>query len=288
MSAKDKFFYTKYTMNCGGRLISFDKALVMGIVNLTPDSFYDKSRQFSEKDALKQAEKILTEEADILDLGAVSTRPGSEEISEEEELKRLLPALKNIRKAFPESIISVDTWRANVAKAAVKEGANIINDISGGTMDANMFETIAQLKVPYILMHIKGTPQNMQQNPTYNNVVNEVIDFLAERIQKLRLMGVADIIVDPGFGFGKTLEHNYTLLQNLEKLKILDCPILAGVSRKSMITKVLDIKADEALNGTTILNTIALMKGAKILRVHDVKEAVEAVKLTDYLHFPFL
>lgn len=283
MSAKDNFFYTKYSMNCGGRLISFDKALVMGIINLTPDSFYDKSRHFSENDALKQADKMLADGADILDLGAVSTRPGSDVISEDEELQRLLPALKNIRKSFPESIISVDTWRANVAKAAVTEGANIINDISGGTMDANMFETIVQLKVPYILMHIQGTPQSMQQNPAYTDVVNEVIDFLAIRIQKLRLMGVSDVIVDPGFGFGKTLEHNYTLLQNLEKLKILDCPILAGVSRKSMITKVLDIKAAEALNGTTILNTISLMKGAKILRVHDVKEAVEAVKLTHLL-----
>ncbi|MFN4234592.1 MAG: dihydropteroate synthase [Bacteroidia bacterium] len=281
MSAKDNFFYTKYTMNCGGRLISFDKALVMGIINLTPDSFYDKSRKISESEALKQAEKMLAEGADILDLGAVSTRPGSEEISEEEELKRLLPILKSIRKTFPESIISVDTWRASVAKIAIDNGANIINDISGGTMDKNMFETIAQLKVPYILMHIQGTPQTMQQNPEYNDVVNEVIDFLAKRVQALRLMGAADIIVDPGFGFGKTLEHNYTLLKRLEIYKILDCPILVGISRKSMITKFLNISTDEALNGTTVLNTIALMKGAKILRVHDVKEAVEAVKLVD-------
>lgn len=283
MSAKDNFFYTKYTMNCGGRLISFDKALIMGIINLTPDSFYEKSRQSSELSALKQAEKMLNDGADILDLGAVSTRPGSEEISEEEELKRLLPALKSIRKSFPECIISVDTWRSEIAKAAVNEGADIINDISGGTMDANMFETIAQFKVPYILMHIQGTPQTMQQNPTYNDVVNEVIDFLAERIQKLRLLGVADIIVDPGFGFGKTPEHNFTLLKNLEQFAILDCPILVGVSRKSMITKTLNIIANDALNGTTVLNTIALMKGAKILRVHDVKEAVEAVKLTNYI-----
>ncbi|GIV43566.1 MAG: dihydropteroate synthase [Bacteroidia bacterium] len=283
MSAKDNFFYTKYTMNCGGRLISFDKALIMGIINLTPDSFYEKSRQSSELSALKQAEKMLNDGADILDLGAVSTRPGSVEISEEEELKRLLPALKSIRKSFPECIISVDTWRSEIAKAAVNEGADIINDISGGTMDANMFETIAQFKVPYILMHIQGTPQTMQQNPTYNDVVNEVIDFLAERIQKLRLLGVADIIVDPGFGFGKTPEHNFTLLKHLEQFAILDCPILVGVSRKSMITKTLNIIANEALNGTTVLNTIALMKGAKILRVHDVKEAVEAVKLTNYI-----
>lgn len=283
MSAKDNFFYTKYTMNCGGRLISFDKALIMGIINLTPDSFYEKSRQSSELSALKQAEKMLNDGADILDLGAVSTRPGSEEISEEEELKRLLPALKSIRKSFPECIISVDTWRSEIAKAAVNEGADIINDISGGTMDANMFETIAQFKVPYILMHIQGTPQTMQQNPTYNDVVNEVIDFLAERIQKLRLLGVADIIVDPGFGFGKTPEHNFTLLKHLEQFAILDCPILVGVSRKSMITKTLNIIANDALNGTTVLNTIALMKGAKILRVHDVKEAVEAVKLTNYI-----
>lgn len=283
MSAKDNFFYTKYTMNCGGRLISFDKALIMGIINLTPDSFYDKSRQNSEISALKQAEKMLADGADILDLGAVSTRPGSAEISIDEELNRLLPSLKSIRKSFPESIISVDTWSAEVAKAAINEGADIINDISGGTMDTGMFETIAQLKVPYILMHIQGTPQTMQQNPTYNDVVNEVIDFLALRIQKLRLLDVADIIVDPGFGFGKTLEHNFTLLKHLEKFKILDCPILAGISRKSMITKTLNISAEEALNGTTVLNTIALMKGAKILRVHDVKEAVEAVKLTNYI-----
>lgn len=283
MSAKDNFFYTKCSMNCGGRLISFDKALIMGIINLTPDSFYDKSRFLSEKEILKQVEKMLNDGADIIDLGAVSTRPGSEKISEEEELKRLLPALKSIRESFPECIISVDTWRAVVAKKAVAEGANIINDISGGTMDAYMFETIAQLKVPYILMHIQGTPQTMQQNPTYNDVVNEVIDFLAERIQKLRLLGVSDIIVDPGFGFGKTLEHNFTLLKHLEQFAILDCPILVGVSRKSMITKALNIKADESLNGTTVLNTISLMKGAKILRVHDVKEAVEAVKLTSLI-----
>lgn len=281
MCAKDNFFYTKYTMNCGGRLISFDKALVMGIINLTPDSFYHKSRVYSETNALLQAEKMLAEGADILDLGAVSTRPGSEEISEEEELKRLLPALINIRKTFPESIISVDTWRASVAIIAIDNGANIINDISGGTMDAKMFEIIAQLKVPYILMHIQGTPQTMQQNPIYNDAVNEVIDFLAKRVQELRLMGVADIMVDPGFGFGKTIEHNFTLLKNLEKFKILDCPILVGISRKSMITKFLNITTNEALNGSTVLNTIALMKGAKILRVHDVKEAVEAVKLTD-------
>jgi dihydropteroate synthase len=283
MSAKDNFFYTKYTMNCGGRLISFDKALIMGIINLTPDSFYDKSRQNSETSALKQAEKMVADGANILDLGAVSTRPGSPEISKEEELNRLLPSLKSIRKAYPESIISVDTWRADVAKAAINEGADVINDISGGTMDVNMFETIAQLKVPYILMHIQGTPQTMQQNPSYKDVLNEVIDFLAERIQKLRLMGVADIIVDPGFGFGKTLEHNYTLLKHLEQFKILDCPILVGISRKSMITKTLNISAEEALNGTTVLNTIALMKGAKILRVHDVKQAVEAVKLTNFI-----
>ncbi len=283
MSAKDNFFYTKYTMNCGGRLISFDKALIMGIINLTPDSFYDKSRKNSEISALKQAEKMLADGADILDLGAVSTRPGSAEISIDEELNRLLPSLKSIRKSFPESIISVDTWRTEVAKAAVNEGADVINDISGGTMDADMFETIAQLKVPYILMHIQGTPQTMQQNPTYIDVVNEVIDFLAERIQKLRLLGVSDIIVDPGFGFGKTLQHNYTLLKHLEQFKILDCPILVGISRKSMITKTLNISAEEALNGTTVLNTISLLKGAKILRVHDVKEAVEAVKLTSLI-----
>lgn len=283
MSAKDNFFYTKYTMNCGGRLVSFDKALVMGIINLTPDSFYDKSRKISPDEALKQAEKMIAEKADILDLGAVSTRPGAAEISIDEELYRLLPSLKSIRKSFPDSIISVDTWRSEVAKAAVNEGADIINDISGGTMDAGMFETIAELKVPYILMHIQGTPQTMQKNPTYNDVVNEVIDFLALRIQKLRLLGVADIIVDPGFGFGKTLEHNYALLKHLEQFKILDCPILVGISRKSMITKTLNISAEEALNGTTVLNTIALMKGAKILRVHDVKEAVEAVKLTNYI-----
>lgn len=281
MSAKDNFFYTNYSMNCGGRLISFDKALVMGIINLTPDSFYDKSRLVSEREALKQAEKMLAEGAKILDLGAVSTRPGSVEVSEEEELKRLLPALKSIRKTYPDSIISVDTWRASVAKAAVDNGAHIINDISGGTMDEKMFETIAHLKVPYILMHIQGTPQTMQQNPNYKDVVNEVIDFLTKRVQVLRLMGVADIMVDPGFGFGKTLEHNYTLLQNLEKFSILNCPILVGISRKSMITKVLNITTNEALNGTSVLNTIALMKGAKILRVHDVKEAVEAVKLVD-------
>lgn len=277
--AKDTFFCEKRTLNCNGRLLLLDEPLVMGILNATPDSFYEKSRFSSEKQLLLQVEKMLSEGADIIDAGGYSTRPGAKNISEKEELQRLIPAIKIILKKFPRIIISADTFRSEVAKAAVENGASIINDISGGTSDKKMFETVAKLGVPYILMHIQGTPQTMQNNPQYKNVTKEILFFFAEKTKQLKELGVKDIILDPGFGFGKTLEHNYEILKNLNDFKIFELPILAGFSRKSMINKVLHTKPENALNGTTVLNTMALMKGAKILRVHDVKEAKEAVKI---------
>ena len=254
----------------------------MGILNATPDSFYDGGKNNSIEAALQRAEEILTQGGDIVDIGAASTRPGATEISIDEELERLLPVVKAIATEFPDAIISVDTYRAVVAEEAIKAGAHIINDIAGGTMDAAMFATVAKLHVPYILMHIQGTPQTMQQNPEYTNVVAEVLLSLSQKINELKRLGVADIIVDPGFGFGKTTEHNYQLLSNLRQLQLLGCPILAGVSRKGMIYKPLGLTASEALPGTIAANTIALEKGAAILRVHDVKEAVEAVTLWNF------
>lgn len=251
----------------------------MGILNATPDSFYDGGKNNSIEAALQRAEVILTQGGDIIDIGAASTRPGAEEISIDEELQRLIPVVKAIASEFPDAILSVDTYRAVVAEEAIKAGAQIINDIAGGTMDAAMFATVAKLHVPYILMHIQGTPQTMQQNPEYTNVVAEVLLSLSQKVNELKRLGVADIIIDPGFGFGKTTEHNYQLLSNLRQLQLLGCPILAGVSRKGMINKVLGTTPDQALNGTTVVNTIALANGASILRVHDVKEAVEAVAL---------
>jgi dihydropteroate synthase len=226
---------------------------------------------------------MLTDGADILDIGGVSTRPGAEAVGEEEELARVTPAIEAIAKRFPEAILSIDTFRAKVAKEAVQAGAGVINDVSAGRFDAEMYATVAQLQVPYILMHMQGTPANMQHNPQYDNIVLEVLDYLVTEVAKLRALGLNDIILDPGFGFGKTVEHNFQLLQGLDALKITGLPVLAGLSRKSMICRTLNIKPSDALNGTTALNTIALMQGAKILRVHDVKEAVECVKLVGSL-----
>lgn len=276
---KGTFFYKKKSIRCANRLISFEKPVVMGILNVSPDSFYSGSRQLTGVALLREAEKMLEDGAEILDIGAISTRPGAEEISEEDERNKLLPALAVIKRNFPQAIVSVDTYRSSLARIVVDYGADIINDISGGTIDNKMFETIAALNVPYILMHIKGTPKTMQNNPVYNDIVKEVIDFLLRRIKILTDLGVKDVIVDPGFGFGKSLEDNYVLLNNLEKFCITETPLLVGLSRKSMINKVLDISPADALNGTTVLNTISLLKGVDILRVHDVKEAVEAVKL---------
>ena len=278
-SAKSTIFSEKKSLNCRGNLIIFEKPLIMGILNITPDSFYDGGRYNSVNKYMQHTAQMLQDGADIIDIGAASTRPGTPIINTDEEIQRLLPALKNIRKEFSDIIISVDTYHSKIAEVAIDNGADIINDISGGTFDDNMFNTIGKLKVPYVLMHIKGTPDTMQKEPVYEDVVKEVIFYFSERINQLRSLGINDIIIDPGFGFGKTIAHNYELLSKLDLFKMFDVPIVAGVSRKSMINKVLNCKPEDALNGTTVLNTVALMKGASILRVHDVKEAMEAVKL---------
>ncbi len=263
--------------------IALDTPKVMGILNLTPDSFYDGSAYISDSDYLNKVEKMLSEGADFIDIGAISTRPGSKPVNEQEELNRLIPALKKITDQFPEAIISADTYRSNVAVEAINSGAHMINDISGGSFDDKMFQLIARLKVPYILMHIKGSPLDMQTNPVYENVTEEIKQYFHERINKLAALGVLDnLVLDPGFGFGKRLEDNYQLLKNLRELQQLGFPLLAGISRKSMINKILKTKPQDALNGTVVANTIALLNGANILRVHDVKEALEAIRLVDY------
>jgi len=272
------------TINCKGELIDFSTPKVMGVLNITPDSFYDGGRYTNDKEFLNQTEKMLTEGATFIDVGAYSSKPGATHISEDEELKRIIPAITAILKEFPKTIISVDTFRSNIAKETIANGAALINDISGGTLDKKMFETIAMLQVPYILMHIKGTPQNMQKNPTYENITTELISFFADQIFKLHQLQIKDMVIDVGFGFGKTIEHNYELLKNLKLFKNLDVPILAGVSRKSMLYKPLGLSPKEALNATTSANTIALLHGANILRVHDVKEAVEAINIVNLLN----
>lgn len=281
MIVKDTSFSPNSYINCRGKLLSLDKPIVMGILNITPDSFYDGGKYTSESAIIKQAEKILSGGAAILDVGAASTRPGAKEVSLEEEGRRILPILKLLFKEFPGAIISVDTWRAEIADKAIDAGASIINDISGGTFDHKMIPTIAKLGVPYILMHTKGTPGTMQINPSYTNLLKEIVYFFSEQICKLKSLGARDIILDPGFGFGKTLEHNYELMNKLDCFKVFNLPLLVGISRKSMIYKYLGCSPDEALNGTTTLNTIAVLNGAKILRVHDVKEAVETIKIIE-------
>jgi dihydropteroate synthase len=271
------------TINCNQKLIDFSTPRVMGILNITPDSFFDGGSYKNESDILQKVEKMLSEGATFIDVGAYSSRPGATHISEEEELQRIVPIIKLLVNHFPEIIISVDTFRSKVAQKTIEAGAAIINDISAGKMDANMFETVAKLQVPYIIMHMLGTPQNMQQNPKYDDVTKEVISFFSEQIFKLHQLKVNDILIDVGFGFGKTIEHNYELLKNLSLFKNLDAPILAGISRKSMIYKPLEIKPQTALNATTSANTIALLNGANILRVHDVKEAMEAIKIVEQL-----
>jgi len=271
---------TNYTYSFSGKKLDFSSPLVMGILNITPDSFFDGGRYTDEKNSLVQVEKMLTEGASIIDIGSYSTRPGAKEISEDEECQRLSSVLKSIRKEFNQAILSIDTFRSTIAQKAIAEGGDLINDISGGTMDNKMFETIGRLKVPYVLMHIQGTPETMQQNPVYKHVVEDVKTYLQEKIIQLNKAGVEQIIIDPGFGFGKTVEHNFELLKNLAQFKTLGYPILAGLSRKSIINKVLGIKAADALNGTSVLNTVALLNGASILRVHDVKEAMECIRLT--------
>lgn len=269
-------------INVNGRLMDLSEPQVMGILNVTPDSFYAGSRMETEKDIINRLHQITSEGASILDIGAYSSRSGAEHISAEEEMNRLRAGLDLVRKHQPEAVVSVDTFRADVAKMCVEEyGVAIINDISAGHMDPAMFETIAKLSVPYIMMHMQGTPQDMQMNPHYDNLLKEVFLYFAERVQKLRDLGVKDIIIDPGFGFGKTLEHNYELMNHLDEFRLFELPLLVGISRKSMIYKLLGTTPEEALNGTTVLNTLALMKGANILRVHDVKAAKETVTLVE-------
>ena len=267
------------TINCLGQLIDLSSPKVMGILNVTPNSFYDGNRYNSENLILKQVEKLLSEGATFIDLGAYSSKPNAELVSEEEEIARLIPVQKSVLKHFPGTILSIDTFRSNVAKICLDSGAAIINDISAGTLDENMFGVVAHFHAPYIMMHLRGAPQTMTTLTQYDDIVKELLYYFSEKIAKARSFGISDLIIDPGFGFAKTLDQNYEVLQKLELFQNLDYPILVGISRKSMVYKVLESSADAALNGTTVLNTIALSHGANILRVHDVKEAVESVKL---------
>ncbi len=281
--AKDTFFCPKETLNFRGKIKNLSVPLVMGIMNLTPDSFYDGGRYRNPMDAIRLAEQMLRDGADILDMGAASTRPGATMIDPNEEQQRLLPALKAVRKQFPDAIISIDTYHSGTARMALDLGAHMINDVSAGRFDDSMFATVAAYRVPYAIMHMLGTPENMQLNPGYKHLIKDIAAFFSGRLLLLQQMGISDVIIDPGFGFGKTTEDNYRLLAGLEYFSIFGLPIMVGVSRKSMINKVLGISASEALNGTTVLHTIALEKGAQVLRVHDVREAVEARKIISYL-----
>ena len=267
------------TINCKGKLIDLNSPKVMGIINTTPNSFYAESRKTSEKDILKQAEKMLKDGADFIDVGGYSTPPGAPKVEETEELKRVLPAIENILKLFPETLISIDTFRAHVAGKSIEAGAAIINDISAGSLDPEMMKTVAMHQVPYIMMHMRGTPQTMKDLNQYDDLLQDILFYFSEKINAARALGINDLIVDPGFGFAKNIDQNFELLSKMQLFKTLELPLLAGLSRKSLIYKTLKTSAAEALNGTTFLNTIALTKGASILRVHDVKEAVECTKL---------
>ena len=271
------------TINCKGKLIDLSTPKVMGILNVTPDSFYDGGIYKDEANIINQVQKMLDEGATFIDVGAYSSKPNADEVSQDEELQRILPIIELLVTYFPDIIISVDTFRAEVAKLCIDKGAALINDISAGHLDKNMLQTVAKLNVPYVMMHMRGTPQTMQQQTNYDNILKDILFYFSERIATARAFGVKDIIIDPGFGFAKTLDQNFELLNVLEGFKIADLPLLAGLSRKSMIYKTLKTTPTEALNGTTALNMIALQKGAKILRVHDVKEAVECVSLFNEL-----
>ena len=268
-----------YTLNCKGKLLMIDQPLVMGIINATPDSFYQKHSTIAVDEGLQLAEKMIAEGADILDIGGQSTRPGSERISAAEEITRVLALIEAIVAKHPTIIISIDTYHSRVAEAAIQAGASIVNDISSGTLDPEMINAVAQMKVPYICMHMKGSPETMQQHATYTDLVKEVLEFFVAKIAICKAAGIHDVIIDPGFGFAKTIDHNFKLLKSLDAFSIFERPVLAGISRKATIYKALGITADEALNGTTSLNTIALMKGASLLRVHDVKEAKQGIQL---------
>jgi dihydropteroate synthase len=267
------------TINCKGQLIDLSTPKVMGILNVTPNSFFDGGKYKNENEILSRVEKMLFDGATFIDLGAYSSKPSAEFVSEEEEISRIVPAIDLILKNFPETIISIDTFRAEVAKASIENGAAIINDIAAGNLDEKMLEIIANYNVPYIMMHMRGNPQTMQTLTNYDDIVKEMVFYFSERIARARSFGINDLIIDPGFGFAKTLEQNYEVFQKMELFSLLELPMLIGISRKSMIYKILNSNAEQALNGTTVLNTLALSKGAKILRVHDVKEAVECVTL---------
>ena len=278
------FFQKKHMINCGGKLLDLSTPKVMGILNVTPDSFYDGG-QYNQMDKIwQQTEKMLQDGAAIIDVGGMSSRPNAETVETEEELKRVIPVIEQLVKEFPDILISIDTVKAKVAQEAVEAGAVMVNDISAGSMDANLIPTIGRLKVPYVLMHMQGKPQTMQHAPTYEDVVIEVIDFCRDKIEVLKTAGVEDIIIDVGFGFGKTLTHNYQLLKHLNDFQLFELPILAGISRKSMIYKALNIEPKEALNGTSVLHVLALQNGANLLRVHDVKKAVEVIDLMHLYH----
>lgn len=272
-------------ISCKGKLIDLTTPKIMGVLNLTPDSFYDGGSYNNKDRALAQTEKMLLEGATFIDIGGASSKPGSVEISTDEELARVLPVIEEIHKTFPETSISIDTYRSDVAKLAVAAGAAMVNDISGGNLDAKMLKTVGELGVPYVAMHMKGTPQNMQDKPSYDNILTDIRSFFAAKIDAAHKAGIHDIIIDPGFGFGKTLKHNYSLLKNLSSIKMNGIPMLIGVSRKSMIYKLLQTEITDALNGTTVLNTVALLQGAQILRVHDVKEAHQAVQLIEKVNY---
>jgi dihydropteroate synthase len=270
-------------MNCKGQLIDLSTPKVMGILNITPNSFFDGGKYKNEGELLERVQKMLNEGADFIDVGAYSSKPNAEFVSEEEEIGRIIPVVNLLQKHFPEIILSIDTFRAGVAKACIENGAAIINDISAGKLDDKMLETVAEFQIPYIMMHMKGTPQTMQTFTQYEDIIKEMLFYFSERIAVARALGINDLIVDPGFGFAKTLEQNYEVMKKMELFQMLELPLLVGISRKSMIYKTLETNAESALNGTTFLNTIALTKGAKILRVHDVKEAVECVRLFNKL-----
>ncbi len=280
---QSKLFSTNKTLNIQGKLIDLSVPKIMGILNVTLDSFYEGSRFVNQASILKQVEKMMSEGADFIDIGGYSSRPGAIDISQEEELQRVVPAIQAIHKEFPDTIITIDTFRSEVAKHAVLNGASMVNDISSGELDANMLEVVATLRVPYITMHMRGTPQTMTQHTEYGNLLKEITDFFHKKVDQLHRLGFKDIIIDPGFGFAKTIDQNFELLSHLDYLQVLGKPLLVGVSRKSMIWRTLSTTPEQALNGTTALHTIALLKGASILRVHDVKEAVETVKLVKKL-----
>lgn len=272
------------TINCNGNLISLERPKIMGILNVTPDSFFDGGKYKDEASVLNQVDKMLNEGATFIDAGAYSSRPGAKEVDEDTELKRITPIVSSIINKFPDVILSIDTFRSNVAKACIENGAAIVNDISAGLHDVSMLSTVAKLNVPYIMMHMRGTPKNMQQQTDYKDILKEVLFYFSERLAAAKAIGVKDIIIDPGFGFAKNLEQNFELLKQMDVISIIEHPLLAGISRKSMIYKTLDVTADQALNGTTALHMACLQKGAKILRVHDVKEAVECTKLYEQLN----